>query len=130
MDGEPNGALVWFEHVTLGTVAVSPDAAEARDAVGRARQTAALMAGWTGPGATSDGHPVSILANVQDGSAARAARETPAEGVGLFPTELCFLNRETEPSAAEQAQIYGEVLGAFSATRWSSGRWTPGRISR
>ena len=29
--------------------------------------------------ATSDGHPVSILANVQDGSAARAARETPAE---------------------------------------------------
>ena len=22
--GEPDGALVWFEHVTLGTVAVSP----------------------------------------------------------------------------------------------------------
>ena len=67
-DGEPDGALVWFEHVTLGTVAVSPDATEARDAVERARRTAALMAGWTGPGATSDGHPVSILANVQDGA--------------------------------------------------------------
>jgi len=108
---------VWFEHVTLGTVAVSPDATEARDAVERARRTAALMAAWTGPGATSDGHPVSILANVQDGAAARAARETPAEGVGLFPIELCFLNRETEPSVAEQAQIYGEVLEAFSGTR-------------
>ena len=69
---------MWFEHVTLGTVAVSPDAAEARDAVERARQTAALMAGWTGPGATSDGHPVSILANFQDGSAARAARGNAA----------------------------------------------------
>ena len=34
----------------------------------------AAMAGWTGPGATADGHPVAILANVQDGSAARAAR--------------------------------------------------------
>jgi phosphotransferase system enzyme I (PtsI) len=90
---------VRFEHVTLGTVAVSPDATEARDAVERARRTAALMAGWIGPGATSDGHPVSILANVQDGSAARAARETPAEGVGLFPIELCFLNRETEPAS-------------------------------
>lgn len=108
---------MWFEHVTLGTVAVSPDATEARDAVERARRTAALMAGWTGPGATSDGHPVSILANVQDGSAALAARETPAEGVGLFPTELCFLNRETEPSVADQAQIYGEVLEAFSGQK-------------
>ena len=108
---------MWFEHVTLGTVAVSPDASEARDAVERARRTAALMAGWTGPGATSDGHPVSILANVQDGAAARAARETPAEGVGLFPTELCFLNRETEPSVADQAQIYGEVLEAFSGQK-------------
>ena len=72
MDGERDGALVRFEHVTLGTVAVSPDATEARDAVERARRTAALMAAWTGPGATSDGHPVSILANVQDGAAARA----------------------------------------------------------
>lgn len=108
---------MWFEHVTLGSVAVSPDATEARDAVERARRTAALMAGWTGPGATSDGHPVSILANVQDGAAARAARETPAEGVGLFPTELCFLNRETEPSVADQAQIYGEVLEAFSGQK-------------
>jgi phosphotransferase system enzyme I (PtsI) len=108
---------VWFEHVTLGTVAVSPDATEARDAVERARRTAALMAGWTGPGATSDGHPVSILANVQDGAAARAARETPAEGVGLFPIELCFLNRETEPSVADQAQINGEVLEAFSGQK-------------
>ena len=108
---------MWFEHVTLGTVAVSPDATEAREAVERARRTAALMAGWTGPGATSDGHPVSILANVQDGSAALAARETPAEGVGLFPTELCFLNRETEPSVADQAQINGEVLEAFSGQK-------------
>ena len=108
---------MWFEHVTLGTVAVSPDATEARDAVERARRTAALMAGWTGPGATSDGHPVSILANVQDGAAARAARETPAEGVGMFPIELCFLNRETEPSVADQAQINGEVLEAFSGQK-------------
>ena len=44
-----------------------------------------------------------ILANVQDGAAARSARETPAEGVGLFRTELCFLNRDTEPSVDEQA---------------------------
>jgi phosphoenolpyruvate-protein phosphotransferase (PTS system enzyme I) len=51
---------------------------------------------------------------VQDGAAARAASSTPADGVGLFRTELCFLNSETEPTVDEQAQIYGEVLQAFS----------------
>ena len=79
-----------------------------------AQREAELAARWAGPGATADGHAVSILANVQDGAAARAARETPAEGVGLFRTELCFLNRDTEPSVDEQADIYGDVLDAFS----------------
>jgi phosphotransferase system enzyme I (PtsI) len=54
---------------------------------------------------------------VQDGAAARAARQTPAEGVGLFRTELCFLNRDTEPSVAEQAKVYGEVLDAFTGCK-------------
>ena len=40
--------------------------------------------------------------------------ETPAEGVGLFRTELCFLNRDTEPTVDEQAEIYAEVLEAFA----------------
>ncbi|WP_431234560.1 phosphoenolpyruvate--protein phosphotransferase [Mycolicibacterium psychrotolerans] len=99
---------------TRGTIAVSPDPAEAAAAVEAADAANAAMAGWSGPGATSDGHPVSILANVQDGSAARAARDTPAEGIGLFRTELCFLNRDTEPTVEEQASIYGEVLDAFA----------------
>ena len=99
---------------TRGTVTVSPDPAEAAAAVEAADAAAAAMAGWTGPGATADGHPVAILANVQDGSAARSARETPAEGIGLFRTELCFLDRDTEPSVDEQAAIYGEVLEAFA----------------
>jgi phosphotransferase system enzyme I (PtsI) len=98
---------------TLGTVTVEPDADAAARAVEVAQREADLAKGWTGPGATADGHVVAILANVQDGAAARLARETPAEGVGLFRTELCFLNRDTEPTVDEQAQIYGDVLEAF-----------------
>ncbi|WP_006242693.1 phosphoenolpyruvate--protein phosphotransferase [Mycolicibacterium tusciae] len=98
---------------TVGTVTVEPDAAAAAEAVSQARQDAERTARWTGPGATSDGHAIAVLANVQDGAAARAARETAAEGVGLFRTELCFLNRETEPTVDEQADIYAEVLDAF-----------------
>ena len=35
------------------------------------------------------------------------------QGVGLFRTELSFLNRKDEPSVDEQAGIYAEVLNAF-----------------
>ncbi|MET0456372.1 MAG: putative PEP-binding protein [Mycobacterium sp.] len=113
LDAVPSGTMVMVDG-TLGTVTVSPDAAMAADAVAVSRGEADLARSWTGPGATSDGHVVAILANVQDGAAARAARDTPAEGVGLFRTELCFLNRDTEPTVDEQAEIYGEVLDAFA----------------
>ena len=43
-------------------------------------------------------------------------RDAPVEGVGLFRTELCFLNRKEEPSVEEQADIYAEVLARRSAT--------------
>lgn len=112
LDAVAAGTMVSIDGVR-GTVTVEPDAMTARDEVATAQRAAAGLAGWTGPGATSDGHAVAVLANVQDGAAARAARETPAEGVGLFRTELCFLNRDTEPSVEEQAEIYGEVLSAF-----------------
>lgn len=113
LDDVPAGALVMVDG-TVGTVTVDPDEAAASRAVAEARDAAERAAQWVGPGATADGHTVAILANVQDGAAARAARETPAEGVGLFRTELCFLNRDTEPGVDEQADIYAEVLDAFA----------------
>jgi phosphotransferase system enzyme I (PtsI) len=99
---------------TAGTLTVAPDAAAAADAVTLAQRAAERAAAWTGPGATSDGHRVAVLANVQDSAAARAATATAAEGIGLFRTELCFLNRETEPGVGEQAEVYAEVLEAFT----------------
>ena len=113
LDAIGAGAMVLVDG-TRGTVTLSPDPAAASEAVAEARREVELAAGWTGPGATADGHAVAVLANVQDGAAARSARDTPAEGVGLFRTELCFLNRDTEPGVDEQAQIYGDVLEAFA----------------
>jgi len=113
LDAVAAGATVLVDG-TRGTVTVSPDEAAATAAVAEAGRYAELLAGWSGPGATSDGHPVAILANVHDGAAARAARQTPAQGVGLFRTELCFLNRDTEPSVDEQTRIYADVLQSFS----------------
>jgi phosphotransferase system enzyme I (PtsI) len=97
-----------------GTVESSPDADEALRLVEADRVQREALATWAGPGETADGTRIKILANVADGETARAAATGPVEGVGLFRTELCFLNRTDEPPAEEQASIYGEVLAPFA----------------
>lgn len=72
------------------------------------------VAAWSGPGRTADGHPVALLANVADGSSARDAAASQVEGVGLFRTELCFLDQREEPTVSEQADVYTEVLEPFA----------------
>ena len=116
LDDIPAGTMVLVDG-TRGTVTVTPDETAAREAVAEAQEAAAKAANWSGPGATADGHVVAVLANVQDGAAARSARETAAEGIGLFRTELCFLNTDTEPTVDEQAEIYAEVLDAFAGRK-------------
>ncbi len=98
---------------TLGTVEIEPDLAMAEERVAAAGRDRAAHEAWSGPGRTADGVKVKILANVADGESAAAAAGDPVEGVGLFRTELCFLNQTTEPSVEEQASIYERVLGAF-----------------
>ncbi|POH57621.1 phosphoenolpyruvate--protein phosphotransferase [Arthrobacter glacialis] len=108
----PDGTLVLIDGAA-GTVAVGADPAEAEAKVLADAARRKAVQSWQGPGRTKDGTAVEILANVQDGAGARAAAQFPAQGVGLFRTELCFLSAQHEPSVAEQASIYGEVLAAF-----------------
>ncbi|HRD64424.1 MAG TPA: phosphoenolpyruvate--protein phosphotransferase, partial [Nocardioides sp.] len=88
------------------------DDAHARVAADRAARAA--LDSWTGPAETTDGVRIKLLANVADGESARLSSGAPVEGVGLFRTELCFLDRRDEPTVDEQAAIYGEVLDAFT----------------
>ncbi len=98
---------------TTGTIETDPDAEDADRRVVADREQRAALATWAGPGRTKDGAPVKLLANVADGGSARKAAEQPIEGVGLFRTELCFLDRSEEPSVEEQADIYAAVLEPF-----------------
>lgn len=100
-----------------GEIVVEPDPDAARAQVAAAGDYADSIAAWRGPGQTSDGHRVALLANVQDGATARAGAAAVAEGVGLFRTELCFLGQDREPTVEEQADIYAEVLEAFPASK-------------
>jgi phosphotransferase system enzyme I (PtsI) len=112
----PAGATVLLDGAA-GTVTVAPDPSTARARVAVARAAADALAGYRGPGRTRDGHPVPVLANVQDGAGADAAAAGAAEGVGLFRTELAFLGRSEEPSVDEQARRYAEVFEAFAGRK-------------
>jgi phosphotransferase system enzyme I (PtsI) len=98
---------------TAGTVDARVDAADAEARVEADRAARAALDAWSGPAETTDGARIKLLANVADGESARHAAQAPVEGVGLFRTELCFLDRRDEPNVEEQASIYGEVLSAF-----------------
>lgn len=102
----------------LGTVVLDADPDTARAAEQESKMLAQRIAQWRGPAATKDGHRVQLLANVQDGNAARlAANESQAEGIGLFRTEMCFLTATEEPSVEEQAAVYKKVLEQFPTSK-------------
>ncbi len=103
---------------TTGEVILEPDADEAERLVVASREAQEALARWTGPGRTADGTGVKLLANVADGSSASTAGDGPVEGVGLFRTELCFLNRKDEPDVEEQVEIYSRVLSPFAGERY------------
>jgi phosphotransferase system enzyme I (PtsI) len=110
------GARVLVDGST-GEIFLNPSPEQARSHIEADQRLRAAADAWQGPGRTSDGRPVAIYANVQDGHTARAAAAQPSEGVGLFRSELAFLGRDHEPTVAEQAQLYTEVLEAYGTRR-------------
>lgn len=111
--GLPEGTAVLVDGAT-GVIEVDPDSGEAERRVAASRADRAALDAWTGPAETTDGTRIKLLANVADGESARSAASAPIEGVGLFRTELCFLNRKDEPPAEEQGDIYAAVLEPFA----------------
>ncbi|MEO5834986.1 MAG: phosphoenolpyruvate--protein phosphotransferase [Nakamurella sp.] len=71
----------------------------------------------TAPGATSDGHPVQLLANIGQVEDAKRAAKRANEGVGLFRTEVLFLDSKEAPPREGQAATYAEVLRAFEGRK-------------
>src|SRR6266516_1480054 len=58
---------------------------------------------------TSDGRHIVLSANVELPSDVEAVAENGAEGIGLYRTEILFVNRDTLPSEEEQYETYRKV---------------------
>lgn len=111
VDQLPDGTEVYVDGAA-GLITVDPDDSQ-RAAAEHWAATASLLADFDGTGATADGHLVPLLANVGGAKDAAAAAKLNAQGVGLFRTEFCFLERDTEPTVEEQAAAYKGVFDAF-----------------
>jgi phosphotransferase system enzyme I (PtsI) len=65
------------------------------------------------PSATLDGTPVELFANIELPQDIDEARESGAQGVGLFRTEFLFMNRKVLPTEDEQFEAYRDVAKAM-----------------
>ncbi|MEU1121384.1 MULTISPECIES: phosphoenolpyruvate--protein phosphotransferase [unclassified Streptomyces] len=103
---------------STGEIFVDPRVEKREQLEAAAAERKAALAAATGPGATSDGHKVPLLANVGGPADVPAAVEAGAEGVGLFRTEFLFLDDSTKaPSEEKQVESYRKVLEAFPEGR-------------
>ena len=97
-----------------GEVAVRPDAGvlakwrqrlQQDEAAKNGRHVLAVL-----PAVTTDGHEVSLWANIGHPAEAKTARELGAEGVGLFRTEFLYMGRDRLPSEEEQLAVYRQAV--------------------
>ena len=99
-----------------GTVLLGPDD-EIRARFAQRAAALIALADDIAPGGTADGSTIQLLANIGTLPDAQRASSTPAEGVGLFRTEVLYLERTTAPTLAEQTEVYAAVLQAFEGRK-------------
>jgi len=100
-----------------GTITTEPSEAQQSAAEARIEELAAVANAPITDGELADGTLVPLLANLGKPSEAAQAVKLGAEGVGLFRTELMFLDAKTAPTVEEQTIEYTEMLSHFSGKK-------------
>ena len=62
---------------------------------------------------TISGELIKVNANIGSLNDAKKALKYGADGIGLFRTEFCFLNRQNFPSEEEQFKLYAKILNVL-----------------
>jgi len=105
----PPGTLVLLDGMT-GEIVIDPTPELVASVVTATKASTA----FTGAGARGDGYPVPLLANIGGVSDVAVAVAARAQGVGLFRTEFCFLDRADAPRLDEQIAAYRAVFSGFA----------------
>ena len=100
-----------------GRVLLNPDAGQQARALARIeaqRQAKAALAEYRDlQPVTRDGRAIEVVANLGGLNEVGIAREAGAMGVGLFRTELLFMQQRSLPTEDEQAAVYRQMAEAF-----------------
>ncbi len=108
-------------HVALdgdtGEVTIAPDLELVTAQRERAARRVEALAHLSGPGRTSDGAGIALLANIGGVEDAVDAGAQDLEGVGLFRTEFVYLSATKAPTVEEQTEIYRGVFAPFEGRR-------------
>jgi len=76
---------------------------------GRVRQLKQLK---SQPSVSQDGIKISLRANVELAEEFPAVREVKAEGIGLYRTEMLYMNSDTLPTEEQQLETYRQLVEA------------------
>ncbi|QGZ65754.1 phosphoenolpyruvate--protein phosphotransferase [Paraburkholderia acidisoli] len=99
---------VWLDHAPELEAAMTQRIAAQREV------DAALLAYRDVEPQTRDGRKVVVAANLGSVAEIEPARRAGAMGVGLFRTELLFMDRQCVPGEQEQYEVYAELARAFA----------------
>ena len=66
------------------------------------------------PAQTPDSHIVELQLNAGLAVGFEHSKNAGAQGIGLYRTEIPFMNRQSFPTEQEQTKLYREVLSAFT----------------
>lgn len=99
-----------------GVVIVNPDAAqllEYRQYMARLTEIESRLAEDVGePAVTTDGHEITLWANIEFPSEIPDALARGATGIGLYRTEFLFLSADAEPVEQQQYEAYVQAIEA------------------
>ncbi|SHI94354.1 phosphocarrier protein FPr [Tessaracoccus bendigoensis DSM 12906] len=112
----PEGSRIVLDG-SAGTLQINLADSEIDAILGRQRKMAEKKAreleAKDEPAVTTDGHRVTVVANIGGVDDAVQAGTMGAEGVGLLRSEFVFMGRATAPSEAEQADVYADCAKAL-----------------
>jgi phosphoenolpyruvate-protein phosphotransferase (PTS system enzyme I) len=101
-----------------GIVLVNPDPESFRDYLSRKQRfeyiEKELLKLRDLPAVTLDGHRIRLKGNVEFIDEVASIKKHGGEGIGLYRTEMLFLNRERLPDEEEQFQMYSAFVKAMA----------------
>jgi len=113
----PDGVVVIVDGLS-GTVTVDPDSDTFQSAVSRKQQYEyveyELLKFAPLPAVTRDGHRMYLRGNVEIAEEGASILRHGGSGVGLYRTEMLFMNRPFMPDEEEQLLIYRSMLVAIA----------------